>query len=195
MIHHTNSFIKRALCFLVIFLFTATAVGFAQAGKKTVKDQGFSFQHPAAWKIIDLGGDNYEGTMGYTKALSPPNESNFAMVIMLFPKFALDLESAGLSYPDFMKMVFENFLAEGEMAGLDIEETDATLQHGTVPAYMVVDDDSEDSFNAALICGDLRNGSAAIIMVSMNIPRDNLENGKAYLDEAEAIMASFTFPK
>ena len=31
--------------------------------------------------------------------------------------------------------------------------------------------------------------SHAIIMISMNIPKDSLEDGKSYLDEAEAIIS------
>lgn len=189
-----TTFTKLVILAAVLFLGTAALLS-AQAGWKPLKDRGYSFSYPSDWNCIDMGGDDYGGTKGYLKALSPMGETNFVIVIMLFPQFSLDLSSNKLTYEDFIKMVFESALDASDQEGGKIEKTEAALSHGQVPAFMLIKEESEKSFKASLICGDLVNGNAAIIMVTLALSGDDVENGKDYLDKAEQIMASFAFPK
>ena len=186
---------SKILVLAVILFLGAASLLSAQEGWKSNTDKGYSFSYPGDWNCIDMGGDSYGGTMGYIKALSPMGASNFAMVVMLFPKFSLDLTANKMTYEAFMKMVFESALESSNQTGGEIEETEAVLSHGKVPAYMSLVDESKESFKASLICGDLIDGNAAIIMLTMALVGDDVDNGKDYLDKAEQIMASFTFPK
>jgi hypothetical protein len=187
--------IPKLFIILAVLLFASTGIAFAQAGWKTAQEMGYTFSYPSDWNYLDLGGEDYEGTKGYTRALSPPGESNFIMVVMLFPKFKVDLKAEKMTYKDFVKTVFESFLKEGDLKDLAIEETDSVLKKGKVPAFMVLTDNDSDKFQAAMICGDLVKGNAAILMVTMELQAEQVDTGKEYLDTAEKIMASFAFPK
>jgi hypothetical protein len=206
MILHANSSLKKVYLLLLIFTIASSSLLFAQAqpnatddkanaGLKSSNDQGFIFSYPGDWIFIDMGGDDFNGTTAYTKALSPPAEENFNMVIMIFPKFNYDLKENKISYEDFMKIVFQSVLKEGNQDNLTIEKADAKLGHGQVSAFMAVDEAKKTGFRAHMICGDLLNGSAAMIIISMDLPGDSVEKGKTYLTQAENIMTSFTFPK
>ncbi|MBN2354287.1 MAG: hypothetical protein JXD23_17085 [Spirochaetales bacterium] len=186
---------KRITFICIALLFVPTGVAFSQAGWKAIEDKGFSFKHPSDWLIVDLGGADYGGTQGYLKALSPPSEANFAIVILTYPKFSIDLKSLNMTYKEYMKSFFEDFLKEGKFEDNKIEEIDGRLQKGEVPGFMVMEEKSEESVRAAMICGDLVKGNAAILLVTMNLPADEPETGKLYLDQAEQIMASFAFPE
>ncbi len=192
--HRLKRFSKFIFLAVALFLGAAFLVS-AQAGWKPLKDKGSSFNYPSDWNCIDMGGDDYGGTRGYIKALSPMGEQNFAMVVMLFPKFGLDLNANKLTFEDFMKMVFESALESGDQESGSIEQTEAVLKHGKVPAFMIIAEESEEAFKASLICGDLVNGNAAIIMLTLALTGEGVEKGKLYFDQAEQIMASFTFPK
>jgi hypothetical protein len=188
---------KRSFAHKVVFislvLLSASAPAFAQAGWKTAKEKGFTFQYPSDWNYIDSGGDDYGGTPGYAKALSPPSENNFALVILLFPKFSVDLKSEKMTYGDFMKATLEGVM-QTEEKETKIEETTALLKHGKVPAFMVMEEQDDDTIKAAMVCGDLVKGNGALLMIMMNLPSAEAETGKRYIDLAEQIMASFTFP-
>jgi hypothetical protein len=185
----------KYLIALVVLLFASSALAFGQAGWKTVQDMGFSLKYPADWNYVELGGDDYEGTKGYIRALSPPGETNFVLIIMFFPDFKIDLKAEKLTYKDFIRSVFESFLKEGDLKDVKIEESDAVLKAGKVPAFMVMRQEEGENLKAAMICGDLAGGNAAIIMLSMDLPADQAEAGKGYLDLAEQIMASLAFPE
>ncbi len=185
---------RVALVGLALFL-VSSVLAFGQAGWKTVTEKGFSFKHPADWEYIDLGGDDYLGTRGFLKALSPPREDHFAFFIILFPDFSLDLKAMKMTYKDFMKTMFEGFLKDENLKGLKVEETEAVLRKGRVPGFMVVEAKADANVKAAIACGDLVKGKAALLVVTMDLPADQTETGKRYLDEAEKILASFAFPK
>jgi hypothetical protein len=186
-------FSRLIIC--VILMLGAAPLLSAQAGWKANQDRGFSFSYPSDWNCIEVGGGDYGGVTGYIKALSPPGEQEFAMVVMLFPSFTFNLKAEKLTYEDFMKMVFESALEEAKQAGVEIEKTEASLKHGPVPAFMAIKEESEEAFKASIICGDLIKNKAAIIMVTMNLSGEGVERGKLYLEQTEQIMASFAFPK
>jgi hypothetical protein len=192
---HANQRITKTLCITALLLLGATSPLSAQAGWKPLSDKGFTFSFPSDWNCIDMGGDNYGGIKGYLKALSPMGKKNFVMVVMLFPEFSLDLAANKMTYEDFMKMIFASALKSSDMADSKIEQTEAVLNHGKVPAFMVVNKESKEGFRASLICGDLVNGNAAIIMLTVDMAGEGAADGGGYLDMAEQIMASFTFPK
>lgn len=166
-----------------------------EAGWKTVLDTGFTFQRPGDWNYIDLGGDDYQGTKGYLKALSPPGDPNFSLLILLFPDFSIDLKAKKMTYKDFIKSFFEAFVKDGELKDLKIEETEALLRNGKAPGFIVLPGKTEENVKAAMICGDLVKGNAALLMLMMDLPATESETGKLYLDQTEKIMASFAFPK
>ncbi len=186
---------KRVTLACIALFIVSTGVAFGQAGWKTVEDQGFSFKHPSDWSLVDLGGADYGGTEGYLKALSPPGETNFALIVMIFPGFSIDLKAEEMSFKDFIKAVFESFLGKSDMKELKIEEIDGRLQKGKVPGFMVLEDKSREQVKAAMICGDLVKGNAALLVVIMNLPADEPDTARRYLDQAEQVMTSFAFPE
>ncbi len=186
--------VRIALIGLVLLVSSAALV-FGQAGWKTATQSGFSYSYPADWNPVDLGVDESGGMKVHTTALCPPSEPDFSLVVMVFPAFTFDLKAEKMSFKDFMKSVFENLLADGPMKGLKIEETDAVLRKGRVPGFMVMEAKADADVKAAIVCGDLVKGKAALLVITMNLPAGQSETGRHYLDQAGKILASFTFPK
>jgi hypothetical protein len=195
MVHNQSPAAKKILCFALLFLFASTSLLCAQAGWKPVKELGFTFKYPSDWNYVDLGKDNYGGTAGYSYTLSPPSEPDFAMLILIFPTFTLELKDGKITFEDMIKKMFEGILKQWNMAKLAIEKADAALGYGPVPGYLAIDREKTAGFRAAKICGDLISGRAAIIIIVMNLPASSIEKGKEYLESVDRILASFNFPK
>jgi hypothetical protein len=192
--HTTSTRVLFHFMIAVTLLLGSVPALSADPGWKTVEENSFSFMYPSDWVYLDMGDDDFNGTTAYIKALRPLDQKHFAVLIFLFPEFTIDLQAGKLTFADFIKMVFTGALESTEEDQTKIEKTQAILKHGQVPAFMLISEQSKEAFKATLICGDLIKGAAAIIMIRLELTGEEMEMSKTYLDQAEAIMASFAFP-
>ena len=159
-------------------------------GKK-IEKQGFTFQYPEGWTYSDLGKDNFEGMDGYTMAMG--NEEGVSVVVMVFPDFSLDIETAQITFGDFSKMVLESFLGENKTPDLKIEDNDCNMSHGKVFSYIAEDTSNSNKFKASVICGDKKKKKAAIVIIAADVNKGD-KKSEQRVKEAIGIVNSLAFP-
>ncbi|MBN1525414.1 MAG: hypothetical protein JW904_13075 [Spirochaetales bacterium] len=193
----THIRIYKIMFMTVIFFTLILPVSvFAETNWEFTETQGFSFEYPEGWQLTDMGDATYGDatTIGYTQVLGSPDKEAATMVLMFFPSFTLDLKTAGMEYIDFVKMVFEQFLDNAKITGQAVEETETEFNHGTVNGYMVSSDEDPGFFRAAAAYGDMKAGTAVLVIMTMKLAIAEEDKSDLYIDHVEKILKSITFP-
>ena len=190
--NHRSNFI---FLILIIFSLFFSSPLFGRDDWITESLAGFTFQYPISWEYEYIGEESIGIATAQLVELKYTNELECAIRYMLIPDFTLDLSASGISFKDFVLLIFKQALKKQEEKDLEIEEFIMEMEHGEVPAFKVLYENAMENKSILVVGGGtILEDAAVIVFWGINCDLD-----KGILAEVNAgimhdVVKTLTFP-